>query len=59
MATSLRSVLLAGAVIGAASAKTQKVPGSVAAPKGQKTLTVGVLGGMFCSADCKTRMSDN
>ncbi|KAF5016436.1 hypothetical protein F66182_11885, partial [Fusarium sp. NRRL 66182] len=44
MAISLRSVLLAGAVFGAASAKTQKVAGSVAAPKGQKTLTLGVLG---------------
>ncbi|KUL87372.1 hypothetical protein ZTR_04645 [Talaromyces verruculosus] len=43
MASSLRSVLLAGVVIGA-SATTQNVPGSVAAPKGQKTLTVGILG---------------
>jgi hypothetical protein len=45
MAFSLRSVLLAGAVIGAASAKTQKVPGTACAPKGHKTLTVGILGG--------------
>ena len=52
MASSLRSVLLAGAVIGA-SATTQNVPGSVAAPKGQNTLTVGILGGMYV---CNYRM---
>ena len=59
MAISLRSVLLAGAVFGAASAKTQKVAGSVAAPKGQKTLTLGVLGGMSSAICFHVCMSHN